>query len=491
LRLTDLAEGTTIEMVPEAAMEPVEIRGLAADSRKIAPGYLFAALPGSMADGRSFIDEAVAKGAVAVLGPRGTRLRNYGRPIALLTDDNPRRRLALMAAQFHVRQPRVIAAVTGTNGKTSVADFTRQIWAHCGQRAASLGTLGLVPPRADAPAALTTPDPIELHRCLATLAADGIDHLAMEASSHGLDQYRLDGVKVTAAAFTNLTRDHLDYHGGMEPYLAAKLRLFRELLLPGGTAVVNADVPEAEAMRAAVAERNITLLSYGRAGHALRLVERRPTGTGQDLILDVLGERHALHLPLAGAFQAANVLAALGLALATGVEPNAAIAALPRLKGVRGRLELVANTASGGAIYIDYAHTPDALDNVLTALRPHTTGRLFVVFGCGGDRDRGKRPIMGEIAQRLADVAVVTDDNPRSEDPAAIRREILAAAPEAQEIGDRLAAITKTVARLGAGDVLVVAGKGHEQGQTVAGKVLPFDDRTVAQAAVAALEGKG
>ncbi|MGF1609759.1 MAG: UDP-N-acetylmuramoyl-L-alanyl-D-glutamate--2,6-diaminopimelate ligase [Kiloniellales bacterium] len=488
MRLTELAEGTTIEMVPEAAMEPVEIRGLAADSRKIAPGYLFAALPGSIADGRSFIDEAVAKGAVAVLGPRGTRLRNYGRPVALLTDDNPRRRLALMAAQFYVRQPRVIAAVTGTNGKTSVADFTRQIWTHCGRKAASLGTLGLVPERPDAPAALTTPDPVELHRCLAALAGDGFDHLAMEASSHGLDQYRLDGVKVTAAAFTNLSRDHLDYHGGMEPYLQAKLRVFRELLLPGGTAVVNADVPEAEAIRAAVADRKVTLLTYGRAGHALRLVERRPTGAGQDLTLDVLGERHELRLPLAGAFQAANVLAALGLTLATGADPGQAVAALTHLKGVRGRLELVARTPSGATVYVDYAHTPDALDNVLTALRPHTKGRLFVVFGCGGDRDRGKRPIMGEAAYRLADVAVATDDNPRSEDPATIRRAVLAAAPGAQEIGDRRAAITETVARLEDGDVLVVAGKGHEQGQIVAGTVLPFDDRSVAQGAVAALE---
>ena len=476
-------------MVPEAAIEPIEIEGLSADSRQIAPGYLFAALPGSAADGRAFIDEAVAKGAVAVLGPAGTRLKNYGRPVALLTDENPRRRLALMAAQFYGRQPRLIAAVTGTNGKTSVADFTRQIWQHVGCKAASLGTLGLVPAHPAAPPALTTPDPVALQRCLAALAADGFDHLAMEASSHGLDQYRLDGVQVTAAAFTNLSRDHLDYHGSMDAYLGAKLRLFTDLLRDGGLAVINADVPEAEAIKTAVVQRDVTVLSYGQAGHALRLAERTARPDGQALVLDVLGARHDVRLPLAGTFQASNVLAALGLAIATGSEPEAALAALPHLQGVRGRMELVARTPNGAAVYVDYAHTPDALETVLTALRPHTEGRLFVVFGCGGDRDPGKRPLMGDAAQRLADVAIVTDDNPRNEDPAAIRRQALAAAPDAREIGDREDAIAQAVEELGPGDILVVAGKGHETGQTVAGEVLPFDDRAVAQAAVAALSG--
>ena len=476
-------------MVPEAAIEPIEIEGLSADSRQIAPGYLFAALPGSAADGRAFIDEAVAKGAVAVLGPAGTRLKNYGRPVALLTDENPRRRLALMAAQFYGRQPRLIAAVTGTNGKTSVADFTRQVWQHVGCKAASLGTLGLVPAHPAAPPALTTPDPVALQRCLAALAADGFDHLAMEASSHGLDQYRLDGVQVTAAAFTNLSRDHLDYHGSMDAYLGAKLRLFTDLLRDGGLAVINADVPEAEAIKTAVVQRDVTVLSYGQAGHALRLAERTARPDGQALVLDVLGARHDVRLPLAGTFQASNVLAALGLAIATGSEPEAALAALPHLQGVRGRMELVARTPNGAAVYVDYAHTPDALETVLTALRPHTEGRLFVVFGCGGDRDPGKRPLMGDAAQRLADVAIVTDDNPRNEDPAAIRRQALAAAPDAREIGDREDAIAQAVEELGPGDILVVAGKGHETGQTVAGEVLPFDDRAVAQAAVAALSG--
>ena len=476
-------------MVPEAAIEPIEIEGLSADSRQIAPGYLFAALPGSAADGRAFIDEAVAKGAVAVLGPAGTRLKNYGRPVALLTDENPRRRLALMAAQFYGRQPRLIAAVTGTNGKTSVADFTRQIWQHVGCKAASLGTLGLVPAHPAAPPALTTPDPVALQRCLAALAADGFDHLAMEASSHGLDQYRLDGVQVTAAAFTNLSRDHLDYHGSMDAYLGAKLRLFTDLLRDGGLAVINADVPEAEAIKTAVVQRDVTVLSYGQAGHALRLAERTARPDGQALVLDVLGARHDVRLPLAGTFQASNVLAALGLAIATGSEPEAALAALPHLQGVRGRMELVARTPNGAAVYVDYAHTPDALETVLTALRPHTEGRLFVVFGCGGDRDPGKRPLMGDAAQRLADVAIVTDDNPRNEDPAAIRRQALASAPDAREIGDREDAIAQAVEELGPGDILVVAGKGHETGQTVAGEVLPFDDRAVAQAAVAALSG--
>ena len=489
MRLTELAEGTTIEMVPEAAIEPIEIEGLSADSRQVAPGFLFAALPGSTADGRAFIDEAVAKGAVAVLGPNGTRLKNYGRPVALLTDDNPRRRLALMAAQFYGRQPRIIAAVTGTNGKTSVADFTRQIWQHCGRKAASLGTLGLVPEHPAAPPALTTPDPVALQRCLAALAGDGFDYLAMEASSHGLDQFRLDGVRVTAAAFTNLSRDHLDYHDGMEAYLAAKLRLFTDLLRDGGLAVINADVPEAEAIKAAVAERDVTVLSYGQAGHALRLIERTPSSDGQALTLDVLGERHSVQLPLAGTFQASNVMAALGLAIATGAAPGAALAALPHLAGVHGRMELVARTPNGAAVYVDYAHTPDALETVLTALRPHTKGRLFVVFGCGGDRDPGKRPLMGDAAQRLADVAIVTDDNPRNEDPAAIRQQALAAAPDAREIGNREDAIAQAVEELGPGDLLVIAGKGHETGQTVGGEVLPFDDRAVAQAAVAALSG--
>ncbi len=487
MRLTDLAEDTTITMEPSAAPQTLEIRGLTADSRKVAPGYLFAALPGSRNDGRAFIGEAIARGAVAVLAAPGTSLDAPDRPVALLTDDNPRRRLALLAARYFERQPATIAAVTGTNGKTSVVEFTRQIWAHMGHTAASLGTLGLQPPRRDAPVSLTTPDPVDLHRCLAALAGDGIDHLAMEASSHGLDQYRLDGVKVGAAAFTNLSRDHLDYHGSPAAYLAAKQRLFGELVTPGGAAVLNADAAEYDTLRAVSKARGLRILSYGTAGGELRLLRHAAAAEGQSLTLQLLGRRHDIALAVAGDFQAANALAALGLVIATGGDPEAALEALPHLAGVAGRLELVARAPSGGQVYVDYAHTPEALRTAIQALRAHTRGRLSVVFGCGGDRDRGKRSQMGEIARRLADRVIVTDDNPRSEDPAAIRREILETAGNAREIGDRAEAIETAVAELGADDLLVVAGKGHEPGQIVGDDVLPFDDRDVVRTVVARL----
>jgi len=478
-----------------AVIEDREIRGLTADSRAVERGFLFAALPGSRHDGRAFIAEAVARGAVAVLAPQGTALPEGAGAAALVSDDSPRRRLALMAARFYEVQPRSIAAVTGTNGKTSVASFTRQIWQRLGYRAASLGTLGLVPARPDAPKSLTTPDPVELHRCLAALARDGIDHLAMEASSHGLDQHRLDGVRVTAAAFTNVTRDHLDYHGSMAAYLAAKRRLFAELLAADGTAVLNADDPAAAALAEACAARGLRVMTYGSRGRELRLLRQEPTQDGQRLTLEIDGRRHEVSLLLAGTFQAANVLAALGLVLATGAQTpgtlDHALDVLGGLEGVPGRLESVGRTPRGAEVYVDYAHTPDALQTVLQALRPHTAGRLHVVVGCGGDRDPGKRPMMGEIAARLADAVIVTDDNPRSEDPAAIRRAILAAAPQAEEIGDRGEAIARAVATLSAGDVLVIAGKGHESGQIVGDGVLPFDDRDVARRAIAALTEDG
>ncbi len=465
-------------------MEPLrdtEICGLSSDSRTVGKGFLFAALPGARQDGRSFIDQAVAGGAVAVLAPQGTELKDYDPPVALVTDENPRRRLALMAARFYGRQPETVAAVTGTNGKTSVAAFTRQIWQHAGWKAASLGTLGLEPARPDAPGSLTTPDPVELHRCLEALAEDGIDHLVLEASSHGLDQYRLDGVRVAAAAFTNLSRDHLDYHGDMAAYQAAKLRLFSDLLTAGGTAVLNADLPIFGELNALCVSRGVRVMTYGIAESDLRLMTQEPTAEGQRLRIDLLGRPATLELPLAGTFQATNVLAALGLALATGVAPEVAIEAASRFQGVSGRIELVARTPAGGQVYVDYAHTPDALETVLVALRPHTEAELHVVFGCGGDRDRGKRPMMGKIAWRLADRVIVTDDNPRSEDPAAIRREILAAVPKAEEFADRGEAIASAMAALGPGDVLVIAGKGHESGQIVGDRVLPFNDRDVAR----------
>ncbi len=478
-------------MQPATAQAEVEISGLTADSRRVAAGYLFAALPGSRVDGRDFIPQALDKGAAAVLAPEGTRLPDGRRDVALITDANPRRRLALLAARFYGRQPETACAVTGTNGKTSVASFTRQLWQALGYPAASLGTLGLQPPRADAPASLTTPDPVELHRCLAALARDHIDHVVLEASSHGLDQYRLDGIRVSAAAFTNLTRDHLDYHGTMEAYLAAKLRLFTELLQPEGTAVVNVDDPAGAEISAACRARGVKLISYGKGAADLRLLSQEPTATGQNLKLEVFGKAYDVALPVAGAFQGENVLAALGLVLAGGADTDRAVAALTQVSGVPGRVELVGATPAGGHVYVDYAHTPDALETVLKALRPHTAARLFVIIGCGGDRDRGKRPQMGRIAVTLADQTIITDDNPRSEDPATIRQEMLVEAPGAQEIGDRGAAIATAVAALGPGDVLVIAGKGHETGQIVGGQVLPFDDREVARTAISRLAGGG
>ena len=474
-------------MTPAAALVDTEICGLSADSRKVGPGFLFAALPGGLLDGRSYIEQAVECGAVAVLAPTGTTLKPHDPPVRLVTDANPRRRLSIMAARFYRRQPASVAAVTGTNGKTSTASFTEQIWRHSGHRSASLGTLGLYPSRPGAPASLTTPDPVELHRCLADLVEDGVDHLVVEASSHGLAQFRLDGVKITAAAFTNLSRDHLDYHGDMASYQAAKMRLFDELLAPGGTAVLNTDLPIFEELCGLCARRGIEILSFGVADSDLRLVTQEPTPDGQILLLDVLGRAHRVELPLVGTFQAPNVLAALGLAIATGLSPEAGIEALARLKGVPGRMERVAQTPLGGQVFVDYAHTPDALETVLRAVAPHTEGRLCVVFGCGGDRDRGKRPIMGGIACRLASRVVVTDDNPRGEDPAAIRRDILAVAPEAEEISERGEAIANAMAALGPGDVLVIAGKGHESGQIVGDRILPFNDRDVARAAATRL----
>jgi UDP-N-acetylmuramoyl-L-alanyl-D-glutamate--2,6-diaminopimelate ligase len=386
--------------------------------------------------------------------------------------------------------------VTGTNGKTSVASFTRQIWARLGHKAASLGTLGLVAPGKPPRDSLTTPDPVLLHAQLAELADAGVDHLALEASSHGLDQYRLDGVALTAAGFTNITRDHLDYHQTMEAYFAAKVRLFERVLPRRGTAVLNADSGAYPFLEAVCKRRDQRVISFGTGTADLALRERRPSATGQDLTLSVFGTTEILHLPLPGAFQALNALCALGLVIGSGAEPRTALPALERLEGVRGRLELAATTPGGAPIYVDYAHTPDAIETVLEALRPHAVGRLVVIFGCGGDRDPGKRPLMGEVAARLADRVVVTDDNPRSEDPAAIRRAALAGcgrvdrAVEVVEIGDRAEAIRAAVSGLGPTDLLVVAGKGHEQGQIVGGTVKPFDDVTVVRDAVSHLGGR-
>ncbi len=486
MRLSEILDGE-MQLRNAAGRDP-QIDGLTADSRRVARGFVFAALPGAKQDGRSFVGEALRSGAAAILAAPGLDLP-AGIPYVEVA--NPRRSFARAASRFAGPQPRIVAAVTGTSGKTSVASFARQLWQATGRPAASLGTLGLVAPHTTRSGALTTPDPVSLHADLAALAKAGVNHVAMEASSHGLDQCRLDGVKLAAAAFTNLSRDHLDYHATMAAYFAAKRRLFDTLLPPGAVAVLNADIPEYEALKEVCQARHHRILSFGRNGGDLKLVDAAPLPHGQRLTLHAFGATRTLDLPLAGTFQAMNMLAAAGLAIGGGVAPFAALDAVPSLEGVPGRLQLAGRTANGAAVYVDYAHKPDALATVLAALRPHVTGRLHVLFGCGGDRDVGKRPLMGKIAVERADRVIVTDDNPRSEDPAAIRKAVLAAAPGAREIAPRDVAIRAAIDDLGAGDVLVIAGKGHEQGQIVGDTTLPFDDLEQAQAALglAAREG--
>jgi UDP-N-acetylmuramoyl-L-alanyl-D-glutamate--2,6-diaminopimelate ligase len=466
LRLSDIVRR-------DLSVDPV-ITGVTADSRKVGEGTLFAALPGARADGRSFIPQALKLGAAAVLAPEDTPAE--AAPILVRSGD-VRRAYALAARAFWGAQPKVCVAVTGTNGKTSVANFCRQVWMQLGISGASMGTLGVMANDvALTGPGLTSPDAGDAARLLADLAERGVTHLALEASSHGIEQRRLDGVALTAAAFTNLTQDHLDYHGSMEAYRAAKLRLFEQLLPRGRTAVLNADSDAYNAFAAAGILSGLTLFGVGERGRDLTLVARRPAPEGQRLTVEAHGRTYDILLPLAGAFQASNALVAAGLCIAAGKKPDEVLPALERLKGAQGRLQRIGAGAKGGEAYIDYAHTPDGLQTVLQALRPHATGRLIVVFGCGGDRDRGKRPIMGKIASEFADVAIVTDDNPRSEDAAAIRAEVRRGAPKAVEIGDRRAAIVDAVGRLRQGDVLVVAGKGHEQGQIVGENVYPFDD---------------
>lgn len=468
------------------ATDPV-VEGVTADSRKVGPGFLFAALPGSKVDGKEFAAKAVAAGAVAVIAAED--MPGLGVPVIVTPD--PRRVYALAAKAFWGAQPPVVVAVTGTNGKTSVAAFCRQIFNRAGRKAASMGTLGVraTGPGLDeqlTPPGLTTPDAADVARLMSELAALGVTHLAMEASSHGIDQRRLDGAALTAAGFLNLTQDHLDYHHTMEAYREAKLRLFEELLPRDKIAVLNADSDAYGAFAAAAVASGQSILSVGEAGQGLRLVERTPTPEGQRLTVEADGVTYDVRLPLAGAFQASNVLVAAGLCIAAGERPADVMAALETLEGAPGRLQRIGTGRKGGEAYVDYAHTPDGLETVLKSLRPHVTGKLIVVFGAGGDRDNTKRPLMGQAAAQFADIAIVTDDNPRSEDPSSIRAQILAAVPGAREIGDRRAAIVTGVGLLGEGDVLVVAGKGHEQGQIVGSTVHPFDD--VAEVA-AALEG--
>ncbi|WP_237476651.1 UDP-N-acetylmuramoyl-L-alanyl-D-glutamate--2,6-diaminopimelate ligase [Lichenibacterium dinghuense] len=476
------------ELLPGAVAEcdrGIAVSGLTADSRAVAPGFAFFAVPGAKGDGVAYAAAAAAAGAVAVVSERPPEGLPDG--VASVVVPDARRALSAAAARVHPAQPGTVVAVTGTSGKTSVAAFVRQIWAAAGLRAASMGTLGVVAPDGAVYGSLTTPDPITLHRDLDRLARDGVTHLALEASSHGLDQHRLDGARLAAGAFTNLSRDHLDYHPNVEHYLAAKLRLFTDLLAPGRPAVVDADGQVAERVVAAARARGLDVLTVGRAGTSIRLLSAEPDGFATRMVLRHADRERTLRLPLAGAFQVSNALVAAGLCIATGTAPAAAFAALEGLAGAPGRLERV-GTRRGAPVVVDYAHKPDALEKVLATMRPYAPGRLVVVFGCGGDRDAGKRPIMGAIAARLADVVVVTDDNPRSEEPAAIRSAILAGAPGAAEIGDRAAAIAHAVALLGPGDALVVAGKGHETGQTARGVTLPFSDAAAVAEAIARLD---
>ncbi len=470
----------------------VAITGLSIDSRTVRPGHLFAALPGSRWHGARFIGPALRMGAAAVLtdraGAAAAREVLAGASAALVVTEDPRMALAWAAALWFGAQPDCTVAVTGTNGKTSVASFTRQIWEALRIPAVNLGTTG-VEGAYSAPLAHTTPDPLTLHRLLAEIAAQGVAHCAMEASSHGLDQRRIDGVRLAAAAFTNLGHDHLDYHADADAYFAAKAGLFDRVLPADGVAVINMDDPRGADVLAIAAERGQSTLTVGwHEDCDLHILGQRFDAAGQELRFGYDGAVHQVRLTLVGGFQAGNALLALGLVLATGTPITEAVAVLPRLRGVRGRMELAARRASGAPVFVDYAHTPDALETALTALRPHVMGRLVVVFGAGGDRDRAKRPLMGAVAAKHADVVYVTDDNPRSEVPAGIRAEILKACPEANEVPDRAEAILRAVDALGPGDAALIAGKGHETGQVVGETVYPFDDVEQASVAVAALE---
>ena len=460
----------------------VAVTGLTADSRRVEPGFVFAALQGVAADGRDYIPAAIKAGAVAVLG--------HALPACdavAIEAAEPRLALAQAAARFYPQQPGLTVAVTGTNGKSSTVDFLRQIWTTGGARAASMGTLGAIGPSGHIDLGHTTPDPVAIHATLDTLARDGVTHAAMEASSHGLAQYRLDAVRLGAVAFTNLTQDHLDYHPSMEAYFQAKAGLFTRLLPPDGVAVINTDDAYGARLAGQVPQ-SVVRVGSG-PDRDLRLLAQRFSAHGQVLRFALNGRVQQVDLGLVGGFQAANALVALGLVIATGADPIEAGQAMAHLKGVRGRMQLAATRANGAPVFVDYAHTPAAVETALKALRPHVMGRLIIVLGAGGDRDRGKRPLMGAAAAENADVVFVTDDNPRSENPAVIRAEILKACPEATEVGDRAEAILRAVDALQPGDALLIAGKGHETGQTVAGVVYPFDDLEQASVAVAALDG--
>lgn len=473
------------DLFPLAENGETEILGMTADSRRVQPGWLFAALKGSVHDGTRFVPQAIRKGAAAILSDGSAADVTIPHVIA----DEPRRALALAARRFYGVQPEHVVAVTGTNGKSSTVDFCRQIWSRAGIKAASMGTLGAIGPAGKVDIGHTTPDPVTVSETLKALAGQGVTHCAMEASSHGLEQHRLDGVDLAAVAFLNLTQDHLDYHPTMQAYQDAKLRLFRDLAPKGIPAIVNADSDHRDVFEAAAREAGLPVVSFGWRGEDLWIDELMPKQAGQTLFLywkDV--EQKPVELPLIGEFQALNALAAAALCLSLGMEFPAVADGLAHLKPVKGRLEFVGKTPTGAAVFVDYAHTPDGLDVLLRAVRPHTAGDLKVIFGCGGDRDTTKRPLMGEVARRQADEVIVTDDNPRSEDPAAIRAAILAGAPDAREVGDRAEAIRMVVRELKRGDTLVIAGKGHETGQIIGADILPFSDQDEALAALRELD---
>jgi UDP-N-acetylmuramoyl-L-alanyl-D-glutamate--2,6-diaminopimelate ligase len=480
MKLADLIADVTLD----PSLATVEISGVTSDSRKVKPDFLFVAIAGAKADGAHFAKQAAASGAAAIVAEQP--IDGLPAAAAFVQVANARHALSIAAANFFARQPQTIVAVTGTSGKTSVAAFTREIWTALGLPAASVGTVGVVSPKGETYGSLTTPDPVELHRTLDQLAGEGVTHLALEASSHGLDQHRLDGVRIAAGAFTNLSRDHLDYHPTIEAYLAAKLRLFSDLVADGGTAVIDVDDCYAGQVVEAAKKRGLKIITVGEKGDGIKLVSGAIDGFAQSVTLAHDGKTYQVKLPLVGGFQVHNAAVAAGLAIATDAEPARVFATLEKLTGAKGRLEL-SGTHNGAPIFIDYAHKPDALAKALQALRPYASGKLIVVFGAGGDRDTGKRPIMGRIAAENADTVIVTDDNPRSENPAAIRAAILAASPGAREVGDRAEAIRAGIAELTSGDVLLIAGKGHETGQIVGGKVLPFSDH---EAVAAALKGE-
>lgn len=467
----------------------IEITGVTADSRRVKKGFLFVALQGVLEDGREYIPKAIKAGAVAIL----TDTREGEWKIPAVKVDNPRAMLARIAAHVWPRQPSVIAAVTGTNGKSSTVDFLRQIWTDLDHKAASMGTLGAVGPSGKVNLGHTTPDPVAVHETLDRLAGEDVEHVALEASSHGLMQYRLEGVKLTAGAFTNLTQDHLDYHSDFEEYRQAKLRLFSELLPAGAPAVINADSPEREAFEAAAKAAGLKCMTYGWKGDDVWFDEITPRATGQDLRIQwaEAGADHEklVHLPLIGEFQALNALGAAALAIALGDPAERVLDALGKLKGVQGRLELVGETSEKATVFVDYAHTPDGLDTLLRAARPHVRGRIVLVFGCGGDRDPTKREPMGAVAKKFADDVIITDDNPRSENPGEIRTAVMRGCGEADEIADRAEAIVEGVRRLKKGDALLIAGKGHETGQIVGDEEIPFSDSEVARAALASAGG--